>query len=305
MARTVTFEVDLAGGRAGRRSRRVLDGIAHVDDAFAWGTLDPSAYSKGLVERARAGWTENAFNEHCTAVAIGQLIEAMGVANVPLDLWALACSFAPEELLHVELCSRVAMELGGGAPIVYDPDDLVLELDASLTPLQRASELVVRLCCVGEAFSFPMLKGSMKAATHPLTRGVLAQIVKDEAMHGQLGWMVLDWIANSLDRVERSRLHAAAVDAAAGVQELCERTKVSDRAADEPGYHDMGWMSPRAYLDEARRALEVDVFERLAAYGIVAAATSSTPVVRSRADAPRGEFAARRLAGRPTRLREG
>jgi hypothetical protein len=268
MGMSSVFEVDLVGGRAGRVSRRVLDGIVDVEAAFPWGTLDPAAYPEGLVERARLGWTENAFNEFCTAVAVGQLVEAMGVANVPLDLWTIACRFAPEELLHVELCSRIAMELGGGAPIVYDPDDLVQVLDPGLTPLQRVNELVVRLCCVGEAFSFPMLRGSMKAATHPLTRTVLEQIVKDEAMHGQLGWMYLDWIGPSLDRVERSRLGAAAADAATGIREVWQRLTVHERGADEPGYHDMGWMAPRAYVDEAKRALDREVFDRLASHGI-------------------------------------
>jgi hypothetical protein len=56
---------------------------------------------------------------------VGQLVEAMGVANAPLELWTIACSFAPEDLLHVELCSRIAMEFGGGAPIVYDPGAVV------------------------------------------------------------------------------------------------------------------------------------------------------------------------------------
>src|SRR5690606_14906120 len=119
----------------------------------------------------------------CTATAMGQLVAVMGRASVPIDLWGIASSFALEELLHVELCSRVAMRLGGGAPIVYDPDDLVLEFEDELTPLQQANELIVRLCCVGEVFSLPMLAGSMRAASNPLTKAVLEQIVRDESMH--------------------------------------------------------------------------------------------------------------------------
>ena len=273
------FEVDLAGGRAERSYTKLLAPLAgDLDTRFAWDSLEPERYDPQLVEFARIGWTENAFNEFCTATAMGQLVETMGRANVPLDLWGIAASFVLEELLHVELCSRVAMRLGGGAPIVYNPDELVLSFDPELSPLQQSNELIVRLCCVGEVFSLPMLAGSMQAATHPLTRAVLTQIVKDEAMHGKLGWMYMDWVAPSLDASERARLAAAAADTAAGLQRVWERLRVRPEQAElasqptnRPGA-DMGWMEPRAYLERAEQTLEREVFDRLASYGIDARA---------------------------------
>ncbi|MFV8755471.1 hypothetical protein ACNOYE_33400 [Nannocystaceae bacterium ST9] len=268
------FEVELAGGRAERTYTKLLAPLAgDLDQRFPWHALDPSRYEPALVERARIGWTENAFNEFCTATAMGQLVETMGRANVPIDLWGIAASFPLEELLHVELCSRVAMRLGGGAPIVYDPATLVLEFEPGLTPLQQANELIVRLCCVGEVFSLPMLAGSMKAATNPLTRAVLQQIVKDEAMHGKLGWMYLDWVAPSLDADERARLARAANDTAAGVRRIWEgrRIRPIEPATTEPATtdrSDMGWMNAADYLERASATLADEVFGRLASYGI-------------------------------------
>ena len=35
------------------------------------------------------------------------------------------------------------MILGGGAAMAYDPNDMVFKLDDSLTPLQKANEMVI------------------------------------------------------------------------------------------------------------------------------------------------------------------
>lgn len=269
MAEPMLFEVDVAGGRAQRHYEKLLAPfVGDIETAYPWEALDPRNYEPELVERARIGWTENAFNEFCTATAMGQLVAVMGRANVPIDLWGIASSFALEELLHVELCSRVAMRLGGGAPIVYDPDDLTLEFEDDLTPLQQANELIVRLCCVGEVFSLPMLAGSMRAASNPLTKAVLKQIVRDESMHGKLGWMYLDWIAPSLDEHERERLARAAADTAAGVRRIWEQGRIRSTSVAKPGHSDMGWMDPAVYVERATQVLHEEVYGRLATYGI-------------------------------------
>jgi hypothetical protein len=270
------FEVDFVGGVASRRwAEAIAPLVGDVEDAFAWGSLDPDRYDAELLERGRVAWTASAFNEYATAVAMGQLLELFGRAAVPLDLWGIAATFPIEELLHVELCSRVAMRLGGGAPIVYDPGDLRLEFEPDLTPLQQATELVVRLCCVGEAFSLPMLVAAMDRSTHALTRSVLTQIVKDEAMHGQLGWMYLDWIASALDDRERARLARAAEDTAGGLRRIWEEAPAGGQ--EDPLASDMAWIPAKAYA-QCARAAEQQIAARLATYGIVTDLVRTDPV---------------------------
>ena len=278
------FEVDLLGGATARRwSKAIAPLIGDIERAFPWDSFDAGRYPADLLERGRLSWTASAFNEHCTAAAMGQLLELLGQASVPLDLWGVAATFPLEELLHVQLCARVAMRMGGGAPIVYDPDDLHLTFAPGLTPLQRATEMVVRLCCVGEAFSLPMLAGAMKAASHPLTRAVLAQIVRDEAMHGQFGWTYMAWIRDDLDETERERLARAAEDTAAGLRRVWEeRPAVGE---DHPQASDMGWIAAQAYPNYAREALQRDVQARLAEHGIVADIEGLGPARASRASA--------------------
>src|SRR5579859_1318385 len=62
----------------------------------------------------------------------------------------------------------------------------------------RAADMVVRFFCVGEALSIPLLRGTWKAAQHPLPRAVLGRIVRDEALHGTFGFAFLDWAVPEL-----------------------------------------------------------------------------------------------------------
>jgi hypothetical protein len=231
--------------------------------AYPWDSLDPARYPAELVRRARRGWTENAFNEHCTFTALAQMLAALGEAQAPLDLWRMAARFLDEEAVHVELCARVAERLGGLWDRTFDPGSLLVPLDPSLSPRQRAAELVVRICCVGEAFSLPMLAGAMKSASHPLTRAVLTTIVEDEALHGRFGYLYLEHAAGDLSRAERDRLGRAATETLALYAPLWQRltSRVVDGRTSE-GFllahvHELGWLESTAY-----RALALETIER-------------------------------------------
>ncbi|MFT3769529.1 MAG: ferritin-like domain-containing protein [Minicystis sp.] len=226
------------------------------------------------MRRARRSWTENAFNEHCTLVALGRMLQALGEAQAPLDLLRMASRFPEEEVLHVELCARVADRLGGLIPRPFDPDAIIPPIDPSLTPRQRATELVVRICCVGEAFSLPMLAGAMKSAAHPLTRAVLETIVEDEALHGRFGYLYLQWVEPDLRPAERDRLGRAASETLASYAPLWQRltSRVEDGVTSE-GFllahvHELGWMESTAYRSVALETIERSVRAPLARFGI-------------------------------------
>ncbi len=172
---------------------------------------------------ARASWTEAAYNEYGTAVAFSEMLGALLAAKPPIDLIGMASDFMADEVLHVELTSRIAMELGGGAPYEIDFDGLGIHPSLELSPLQRANQLVVHVCCVGEAFSLPMLASAYISALHPLTKQVLQRIVHDEAPHGRFGFLYLDWATEQLDVEERARLGHVAVDTISQFAPLWQR----------------------------------------------------------------------------------
>ena len=264
------FEPEWFGERPEHYFRKLRPGI----EAFPWGTLDPNDFEPRLLKRAQLSWTEAAFNEYCTAIAFTQLVQALLEVNAPVDLIGMASDFLADEMLHVEMTARLANELGGAANYQVDFTQLRLPIDDQLSPLQKANELVVRLCCVGEAFSLPMLAGCMKSSTHPLIKRVFEQIVKDEALHGRLGFLYLEWVDEFLDDKERARLGYCAGDTLLQLSQLWRNLKsrvVGDRTSE--GYkvediHKLGWMVSSDYRQVAENSVRKEVVKPLSEFAI-------------------------------------
>ncbi|HZO12201.1 MAG TPA: ferritin-like domain-containing protein [Polyangiaceae bacterium] len=207
MPHSELFELSLLGGSVERRYRRL-----RPDAALPWGTLDTSAYDRATVEAAQQTWTLASFQEQHSAAACAETLRALIAARAPLDLVAMASSFVLDEILHVELCARVAMELGGAAPLWFDPHALAHRGGYDRSSLLEAAELVVRNYCVEESFSAPMLRGAWRSAEVPLIRDLLGRLAKDESAHARFGWIFLDWAADRLTDDDRRELAAAARD---------------------------------------------------------------------------------------------
>src|SRR4051812_26110113 len=185
----------MLGGATERRYRRERPEV----EALPWGSLDPTVHDPIDLADARGHWTLAAFQEQRTAAACAETLRALLACRAPIDLVATASRFPLDEVVHVEMCARVAEELGGGTPIRYEPRRLAPAPDRDDPPLLQAAEMIVAAYCVGEAFSVPVLRGTWHAARHPLLKGVLGIIVRDEAAHGAFGWTFLDWAGAALD----------------------------------------------------------------------------------------------------------
>src|SRR6185436_9553933 len=127
------FELELVGGAIERKYLALRPEV----EAMPWGTLGPALahLAPERLEAARRAWTGAAFQEHRTGAACAATLKSLIEARAPLDLIALASRFPLDEMVHVELCARVAGELGGGASITYDPDRMVAEIGADHEPL--------------------------------------------------------------------------------------------------------------------------------------------------------------------------
>lgn len=258
------FELELLGGGWERRYRSLRPEV----EAMPWGTLDPAAHPPELVLAARKSWTGAAFQEHRTGAACAETLRCLIEARAPLDLIAVASRFPLDEMVHVELCARMAMELGGGTEILHDPDEMILRANPALSPLMRAAELVVYNFCVGEALSIPLIRGTWHAAVHPLPRAILGRIVKDEAAHGVFGFTFLDWAAPLLTDADRAHLTAVARQGIEGIHQLWDDIARRPSGPDH-SVHALGWMRTDAYLELAERSLESQVVAPLRARGFM------------------------------------
>jgi len=257
-----TFELSLYGGAVERRYRRLRPEV----DELPWGSIDRSRYPSAVVEGARRTWTEAAFQEHRTGAACAATLKALIAARAPLDLVAFASRFPLDEMVHVELCARLVAELGGAVTLMHDPRELVTEPAREAPALMQAAELIVRNFCVGEALSIPVLRGSWHASKHPLIRGVLARIVKDEAAHGQLGWLFLDWADERFTDRQRQRLAEVARETIVAVVKRWEQ--ITPTAPTPLDADTLGWMESTRYLALARRSLATHVLAPLRERGI-------------------------------------
>jgi hypothetical protein len=188
--------------------------------------------------------------------------------RAPLDLIAMASRFPLDEVVHVELCARMAMELGGGTEIRHDPDAMIVDSSTDLRPLLRAADAIVRFFCVGEAVSIPLLKGAWHAARHPLPHAVLGRIVRDEAAHGSFGFSFLDWAVPQMTSDEIAHLGRAADLAIGAVHRIWASVAHSDDGDGELAHNPLGWMGSTEYLRVAHRAMEARVREPLRRRGI-------------------------------------
>jgi hypothetical protein len=257
------FELEMLGGAVEKRYRRMRPEV----EAMPWGSLDLSGVPEHERVRARLAWTCAAYQEHRTGVGVTEALRLLMQAQAPLDLVALGARFPLDETVHVELCARMAMEAGGGTDIVYDPATMILGATFPGRPLLQAAELMVRFFCVGEALSIPLLRGTWKAARHPLAKAVLGRIVKDEAAHGTFGYMFLDWAEPQLSQADRQLLGEAAdlaIDAVLAQWDELRRRPKSD-------WHEgnaLAWMATDPYLELAARSMNENVLNPLRERGI-------------------------------------
>jgi len=260
------FELELFGEQIEKRYRKLRPEV----EVMPWGTLNTAEFPEHVIVAARQAWTGAAFQEHRTGASCALTLKALIEARAPLDLIAIACRFPLDELVHVELCARLAMELGGGSEIRHSPTALIYEPPRDLPALLIASELVVHNFCVGEALSIPMLRGAAKAAAQPLTRAVLSRIVRDEAMHGGFGWWYLQWAAEQHTREELQHLSRLAARSIRGILsnwDYLKRELLTGKRG-RPRAHSLGWMQTTDYLALAAQSLKSKVIQPLARFGI-------------------------------------
>lgn len=259
------FELELFGEGIERRYRQMRPEV----EAMPWGTFDISNLSPQSLVIARKQWTLAAFQEHRTGIACCAALRALMECRAPLDLIALASRFPLDELVHVELCARMAMELGGGTEVQHDPDELIVEAPEDLSPVMRAADMIVRFFCVGEALSIPLLRATWKASKHPLPRAVLGRIVKDEAAHGTFGFAFLDWALPQLDEKDRIHLGKAADRTMRVIMKNWDKIR-SNRSKDydERVGDALGWMQTDAYLALADKSMQKRVRQPLLEHGI-------------------------------------
>lgn len=257
------FELELFGGEVERRYRKLCPEL----EKMPWGTLAEKTHNAGMQLAARIFWTKAAFQEYRTGAACAATLQALLQARAPIDLVTLATRFATDEMIHVELCARLAAEFGGGVELTYDPEHLVEAfVEGNVDPIVRASHMVVSVYCVGEAYSLPLLAGSCQATKDPLINAVLSRIVRDEGDHGAFGWFYLDW---ALPHLSAEDLKALGITAQKAIDGLYAQLAELGPQHAEDNSPTLGWLGKKEYIKLARRSMSKQVIVPLQKRGIL------------------------------------
>ena len=262
----VPFEIEWMGGPAEHHFRKVRPAGAEL----AWGTIHPSHYAPAAIEYARGAWTEVAINEYRAVASFCEVLRALVDVKAPLDLLGMTSDFLADECSHVELASRMAMELGGAAPRTVDLDQFATR-PGGLTAFQRANELMLRVSCVAEAFAGGTASVSLDATSHPLPRSVYETILRDEARHRRLGGLYFEWALPRVDGAELRRLGHVLLAALKGVAPFWKsRTGKGEAKLDVPedDLRALGWLVPERFARVAREVAVRDILDPLATVGI-------------------------------------
>ena len=257
-AKGALFELEWFGGTAEHFFRRSRPDA----DAVPWGTLDRSRYAPDLLQAVRASWTEVSMNEYRAVASFAEVIRALTDAMAPLDMIGMASGFLADEVLHTELAARVAMELGGAAPMTVDMDRFALRADLGLPAKMRANEVLLRVCCVGEAFAFGVGAPALKLPSHPMIKAVSEIIMADEARHKRLGALYLEWASDDWDDAERARLSRVLEDTMKGLHEFWSgepgevKDGVTARGFRVDHLHELGWLESARATPLAREVAE-------------------------------------------------
>ena len=195
------FELEWRGGATAKRLHARRPGI----ERLPWGSVDLSTYDPAYGFEARALWTNGVFTEYASAAAFSALTTALLECGAPVDLVAMSADIVVDEMAHVEMSSRLAMELGGAVPLEFDLAN-VAPAPSTSRPIMKAAELAVVTSCVSESLSVPALARSRVLADEPLCRAVLETLLADEGPHSRLGFWFLDWAAERLTDAERATL---------------------------------------------------------------------------------------------------
>ncbi|MBL8939249.1 MAG: ferritin-like domain-containing protein [Archangium sp.] len=168
----------------------------------------------------RGAWEQMTLNEYRSQVGFTDLLHAMTRLGLSRDSLQTMERLTRDEVVHVELCRRMVVGLGGSDIIPGEPQ--WVGLDESLPDMvERVIEMVTTSLCIGESLSCALLGAAAKAARDPVAKAVLTRMTADESIHGQSGFHYLAVLLPVLTKRRKKWLEQRASEAAVQAFGIC------------------------------------------------------------------------------------
>jgi hypothetical protein len=104
---------------------------------------------------------------------------------------ALARRAVTDEERHGEICRRVASAYAGADKIAPVSPPSLNELRTPNDPELAVTLYIIESCCLSESIGAVTIENTLNAATTPLAKTALRELLTDEVMHARMGWAYL------------------------------------------------------------------------------------------------------------------
>ena len=218
-----------------------------------------------MTPRVRTEWSQRVAAEYRSAALTAQVLHWSIQAGLPEGLLHTALRVVRDELDHAALSFECLQSLGGeDEPVPLDATAMAAPGTAGV--LGGLVDSVVVNYCLGETFAVPLFDAMRRGTTHPAAAAVLTRVLRDEAIHRQFGWDLLDELLARVPGVDVrvATLLPTALDAFARAYAPAEDGP--DLLPDERA---CGLLAHADYRAIHERAVAEDVLPRFAKRGIV------------------------------------
>jgi hypothetical protein len=140
-------------------------------------------------------WASRAHNELRTSTTFSELRRGLVLLGAPDELVGRAERAIEDEVYHAAICRHVASRYRG-SPIAEAPCEPT-EPPRFAGASEREARIlhVVLHACLNEGFAVAYLGACLSAATAPLARAAVRELMRDEVDHARLGWAFLAWLS--------------------------------------------------------------------------------------------------------------
>lgn len=231
---------------------------------------DLGEFSPGQIALARQAWPMKATQELRSAAIFAELQRLAILCELPLELASVLSDAARDELLHAELCFRVA-EVLGASPNRVEVEPVEARFSAFADRRQRLLALLLIEVAIGETVSCSLFRAAACASEEPLTRLALSVILRDEARHSRIGWQALETLRSGWSDddcqllVDELRRQLGAIEQGMAVPSL--RRLEAGISFDAP-LAKLGVLPPLVRVGTFYRAMELQVLPALDALGL-------------------------------------
>lgn len=145
-------------------------------------------------EEIRREWRARVVAEYHSSAFTAELLHVLIRIGAPYDLLLTAHRIVKDELIHSERSFGVLRAVGGEDSLVTLTEETLKLPLYSEHLFEQATCVALQTFCLGETFAVPLFRAMYRKTTHPQAQNTLRRILKDESVHREFGWQLLDYL---------------------------------------------------------------------------------------------------------------